>query len=131
MLVFTDTRFSAYRPAFVEAFPLDLNAHRAAQKAMFGAARAAGLPTTEAHKAAMIGAINQLLGLRLESRKQLTVQEMECITVAIESGAFLENWRIIPGFSARVRITVTVDLSPAAANYMASDYAGYDEAFPA
>ncbi len=130
MLVFTDPRFSAYRPAFVEAFPFDLSAHRDAQRALFGAARNAGLLTNDAHRATMIGAINQLLGLRLESRRQLTVQEMQAVTVAIDAGAFLPGWRIIPGFSARVTITVTVDLSPTAADYMAPDYAGYSDCFP-
>lgn len=129
MLVFTNPHFSAFRPAFVEAFPLDTPAHRAAQRALFGAARAAGLPTGETAKAAMIGAINQLLGLRLESRRQLTVEEMQCVTVAIQSGAIMANWRLMPGLSARVKVTTTVELSAAAADFMAHDYAGYDEHF--
>jgi hypothetical protein len=135
MLVYTNPLYSAQRPHFADTFPIEKEAHRTAQRQMFGAARTAGLPTDERNKEAMLRGINQFLGLRIESRTQLTVQEMNAVTVGIDSGAFLPGWKIIPGIGARVKISVSVDISAAAAELMAADvvpvdYAGYDDHFP-
>lgn len=84
------------RPAFIQANPHLTDAHRTAQRAMFGAARTAHLSTTDAFKDAMIDGINDALGLRgsrrLISRRQMTVAEMQAVTVAIEAGLFSEDW---------------------------------------
>jgi hypothetical protein len=131
MLVFLNPLHSANRPAFCEAFPAETETHRAAQRAMFGAARTAQLPAkTDDDRAAMIAGINQLLGLRIESRRQLTIEEMQAVVVAIESGAFYGNWQLIEGFQVRVTFSVSVHISPIADDYLTPDYAGYDESFP-
>ena len=86
----------SHRPAFVEAHPELQAQHRAAQRALFGAANRAGLPTDEAAKDAMIDGINDALNRkgsrRLISRKQLKIEEMEALTFAIESGLFSQGW---------------------------------------
>ena len=85
-----------HRPAFVEAHPELKEAHRAAQRAFFAAANRAGLQTDEAHKDAALDGINDALNRkgsrRLISRKQLKIEEMEALTVAIEAGLFTDNW---------------------------------------
>lgn len=107
MQVFTIPQLSALRPAFVEAFPVDLASHRDAQKAMFGAAREAGLDTKGDE---MIEGINALLGLHLSSRRQLTVDEMHVVTVAIEGGAFRSDWT--PRLRAQITVSTTFQFVP-------------------
>lgn len=86
----------ATRAAYVVANPFEKAAHRAAQSAMFGAAKRAGLGTGPAHKDAMIDGINAAFGLRgsqrIISRTQMTVDEQRAIAFAIESGLFGEDW---------------------------------------
>ena len=86
----------ATRPAFVDANPTDRAAHRAAQRAMFGAANRAGLGTSDAHRDAMIDGVNAAFGLRgsqrIVSRRQMTVSEQQAIAVAIEAGLFGPDW---------------------------------------
>ena len=85
----------ATRPAFVEANPTATAAaaHRNAQRAMFGAAREARLSTDRDDQ---LEGINAALGLRggnrLVSRRQMSVEEMQAITVAIEAGFFSYDW---------------------------------------
>lgn len=86
----------ATRARYVAANPIDKSAHRAAQKAMFGAANRFGLGTGPAHKDAMIDGINAAFGLkgsqRIISRTQMTVDEQRAIAAAVESGLFDGDW---------------------------------------
>lgn len=110
MIVFTNPAHSADRPAFVDAFPTLREAHRAAQKAMFGAAHKADLPTNEIAADFMVDGINQLLGLSIGSRRQLTIDEMDAVTVAIEANAFNGRWetsvRAEIVYRTEIRLTV-------------------------
>jgi len=91
-----NTQPIATRPAFVEACPELQAQHRAAQCALFGAARRADLPTSEPFKDAMLYGINAALNFRgsrrLISRRQMSVAEMQAVTVGIEAGLFSEDW---------------------------------------
>lgn len=142
MKAYTNPLFSGQRDGYVATFPREIEAHRKAQCAMFAAAKTAGLsPKTkgaaerDAAKAFMLAGINQFLGLRLTSRAQLTIPEMELITVAIEAAVFSPGWVLAPGVAARVRITITPEITEAASDFMTPDvddpdyYAGYEEAF--
>jgi hypothetical protein len=142
MKAYTNPLFSGQRSGYVATFPLELEAHRKAQCAMFAAAGTAGLmpkvkgeAEREAAKVVMLAGINQFLGLRLTSRTQLTVVEMELVTVAIEAGVFSPGWVLAPGCAARVRITITPEITESATDYMTPDaedpnyYAGYEEHF--
>lgn len=84
------------RPVFVEANPHLKDAHLRAQRAMFGAARLANLPTKDEAKDDMIEGINAAFNYRgsqrLISRKQMTIEEMRAVTVAIEAGLFSDDW---------------------------------------
>lgn len=86
----------SHRPAYVEANPHLRHNYRDAQCAMFGAARAAGSRTDDAHRDAMLDGINAALNRRgarrLISRTQLRIDEMNAITLAITSGYFGPNW---------------------------------------
>ena len=85
------------RPAYVVAHPQHKAAHRAAQRAMFGAANRAGLPTSEPFRDLMLDGLNDALGLRgsrrLISRRQMTVEEMQAVAVAIEADLFSADWK--------------------------------------
>lgn len=101
------------RPAFVQANPHLRDAHRVAQCQMFAAARTAGLPTTEAYRDLMLDGINSALGLRgsqrLVSRRQMTIEEMHAISVALDVQLFGEGWKWSEEFSVTVRpMTVEV-----------------------
>lgn len=67
--------------------------HRDAQCAMFGAAKEVGLDAS--NRDAMIGGINQLLGVHATSRTELTPLEMRVVTLALEEGCFARNWRVV------------------------------------
>ncbi len=81
------------RPAYVEAHPAQSAAHLAAQRAMFGAARNAGLSRDRDDQ---LEGINAALGFRggnrLISRRQMTIAEMQAVTVGIEAGFFSEDF---------------------------------------
>lgn len=101
---------TATRPAFVEAHPELCAAHRDAQKAMFGAARAAGLSYS---RDLQLRGMNEALGLRgsarITSRRELTITEMRAVTVAIEGGMFSDDWTWGQDFSISIR-TRTVEI---------------------
>ena len=94
------------RPAFVEANPVRKDAHRAAQKAMFKAANMAGLSTRDEARDEMLDGINDALGLRgskrLISRRQMTVEEMQIVAVAIDAGLFSPDWTWGNEFTAQI-----------------------------
>ena len=104
---YTANRPIETRPAFVEAHPHLRDAHLNAQRAMFGSARQAGLPTTDAHRDQMIEGINAALGYRgsrrLVSRRQMNVDEMHCIAVALDAGLFGPDWTWSEEFTITVR----------------------------
>lgn len=103
----------SHRPAFVEAHPELKATHRDAQCAFFGAANAAGL--SQDKDAALEGindALNRKGSRRLISRKQLKIEEMQALTVAIEAGLFSPDWTWGHEFmlyirTANVRVSVT------------------------
>jgi len=98
------------RPAFVEANPHLRNAHVAAQRSMFASANANGLSTRPEARDAMIDAVNNALGLRgskrLISRRQMTIDEMHAIAVAIDAGLFGSDWTWGEDFDITVRPVV-------------------------
>ena len=98
------------RPAFVVAHPHLKAAHVAAQRGMFASARANGLSTKPEARDAMIDAVNQALGLRgsqrLISRRQMTIDEMYAIAVAIDAGLFGTDWTWSEDFNITVRPVV-------------------------
>lgn len=81
------------RPAFVEVNPELQAQHRAAQRAMFAAANFAEMSRDRDDQ---LEGINDAFGYRgasrLISRRQMTIEEMRAVTVAIEAGLFSDDW---------------------------------------
>ena len=101
------------RPAFVVANPHLKAAHLAAQRSMFASANSNGLSTRPEARDEMIDAVNQALGLRgskrLVSRRQMTIDEMHAIAVAIDAGLFGDDWTWSEDFNITVRpVTMNV-----------------------
>lgn len=88
------------RPPYCAIPGTNRDAYIGAQRAMFGAARAAGLDTDD--REGMLDAINGLLNTELTSRTQMIPAEMEFVTVAIEAGYILPGWR--PNRAADIRV---------------------------
>ena len=83
----------SHRPAFVEAHPELKDLHLKAQRAMFGAARNAGLSNDQTEMLEGINeAFNRKGARRLTSRRQLKIEEMNEITRAVEAGLFSADW---------------------------------------
>jgi hypothetical protein len=80
----------APRPDYRSIPGADCVAYRNAQKAMFGAAHAAGLDTND--RDGMIQAACHVLRINISSRKQLWPHEMALFTVAIEAGYLRCGW---------------------------------------
>lgn len=72
------------RPAFVEAYPHLRAEHGAVQGQMFAAATARGLNTE--NRTGMIEAICQCLEIEIESRRQLSIIEMELLIIHLKTG---------------------------------------------
>jgi hypothetical protein len=77
----------ARRPAYVEAFPQDREAHRDSQRRMFAAARFAGLDTE--NRDAFLEAVNYECGLNLTSRRQMTPEENEYMAMIFDLGYYV------------------------------------------
>lgn len=72
------------RPAFVEAYPHLRAEHGAVQGQMFAAATARGLNTE--NSTGMIDSICQCLKIEIDSRRQLTITEMQLLIIHLKTG---------------------------------------------
>lgn len=108
MSIYKNLALRAPRPAFIEAQPELKASHRAAQKHLFGVAAKAGLSRD---KEEMLLGINALFGSALTSRTQMTVDEMEAVTTAIEAGAFRRGWELSGLVRAEIVVSVQISLT--------------------
>lgn len=107
MSIYKNLALCAPRPAFVEAQPQLKDAHRHAQRHLFGTAARAGLSRD---KDEMLSVINALLGSAFTSRTQMTVDEMEAVSTAIEAGGFKSGWELTGLVRAEIAVSVQISL---------------------
>lgn len=107
MSIYKNLALRAPRPAFIQAQPHLKTAHDAARKHFFGVAGKAGLSRD---KDETLAGINALFGSALTSRTQLTVDEFEAVTVAIEAGAFRRDWTLTGFVKAEIAVSVQISL---------------------
>ena len=83
----------SHRPSFIEAHPELQPTYREVQCAMFGAIATADISRDrDIQLDGINNALNRRGARRLISRTQLRIDEMQAITLAIQSGFFGPNW---------------------------------------